>query len=243
MQQLLALDPSTLPFDELILPRDEVHIWLVRLNSTSQMHRWERLLSSEERDRAGRFRFLKDRNRFILARGSLRSLLGSYLRCKPENVRFAYGALGKPAVDGQSGALGLRFNLSHSKDLLLIAFARRREVGVDIEWIRAGADHENIAEYLFSPREVASLRSLPLTLQRESFFNSWTCKEAYAKALGTGLSERLVQFEVSLLRREPAPPLNPGSASRWSIYTLAPPLGYAAALVVEGYDWRLKSCP
>ena len=163
----------------------EVHVWFARLDRTPErLSRMRTLLNSDETARADRF--LKDlhRNRFIAARVILRDLLAGYLERPPDAIRFAYNQWGKPALASGFAAKDLRFNLSHSNDLAMYAFALARDVGVDIEMIRADAANDRIAENFFSPREVATLRALPRERQVEAFFNCWTRKEAYVKARG-----------------------------------------------------------
>jgi 4'-phosphopantetheinyl transferase len=174
----------------------------------------------------------------------LRALLGRYLKLEPAKVQFVYNAWGKPTLAPGSGQAALQFNVSHSGELALYAFARQAEVGIDIEFIRTDLDYEEIAERFFSSHERATLRSLPAQVKGESFFRCWTRKEAYIKAKGQGLSIPLDQFSVTLRPGEPARLLHvqgdPQAAQRWSIQELAPDSGYLAALVVEGDGWQPK---
>ena len=223
----------------------EVHVWRAQLDeSLARMRELLSTLAPDERDRAVRFHFTKDRNRFIIARGLLRSILGLYLNGEPGRLRFGYGPHGKPYLMGEHNQGGLHFNLSHSHGLALFAVTREREVGVDIERVRSGISDEGIAERFFSPQEVARLRALPVALQAEAFFNCWTRKEAYIKARGEGLSHPLDQFDVSLAPGEPAALLrtriDAEETARWSLRELNPGPGFAAALAVKGRGWRLK---
>jgi 4'-phosphopantetheinyl transferase len=199
------------------------------------------MLSSDERARADRFYFSQDRESFIVARGMLRSILGRYLNRSPEALRFHYSAHGKPALDFDSGDDAIRFNLSHSHRMGLYAFARDREVGIDVEFVRDGPHAEHIAEHFFSPDEVRSLQALPPAQRRHAFFLCWTRKEAYIKGRGEGLSLPLDQFDVSLTPGEPAKLLStrpdPLEAGRWFLQDLTlGPDGYAAAVAIEGAD-------
>jgi 4'-phosphopantetheinyl transferase len=128
--------------------------------------------------------------------------------------------------------------------LALYGFTRGREIGLDLEFRREDFASEQIAEHFFSAREVEMLRALPLQLKTEGFFNCWTRKEAYIKAVGLGLSLPLDQFDVSLAPQEPVALLRTGDdereAARWSLKALTPAEGYSAALAVEGHDWHLK---
>ncbi|MGH9809607.1 MAG: 4'-phosphopantetheinyl transferase family protein, partial [Terriglobia bacterium] len=162
--------------------------------------RYWAVLSADERDRAGQFRFDRHRRRYIARRGILRELTGSYLGCNPADVVFVYNARGKPALRDRD----LQFNLSHSHGMALYAFRRGSAVGCDLEWRDPKFAAEQIPERFFSGDEVHALRSLPLSHQTEAFFNCWTRKEAYVKAAGQGLSIALDSFDVSLAPKEPA---------------------------------------
>jgi 4'-phosphopantetheinyl transferase len=229
----------------LSLGNDEVHVWRVTLDlETSQLNSLRQILSVDEQARGERFYFQKDHERFIAARGLLRTILGHYLGREPGQLQFGYGPHGKPYLAGEWSWSGFRFNISHSQGLALYAITQGREVGVDIEYIRPHSAHKQIAHRFFSPREVMTLNALPPHLQQEAFFNCWTRKEAYIKAKGKGLSFPLNQFSVSLTPGEPAALLHvqedPQETSRWSLQTLDPGPGYVAALAVEGQDWQLK---
>ena len=200
-------------------------------------------LAPDEQEQARRFRFRRDRDRFVVARATLRAILGRYLRVGPGRVRFRYGAFGKPALADPFEEERLRFNMAHSHRLALYAVARGREVGIDLEYMRDELADERVAEHFFAPREVAALRAVPGHRRKEAFFNCWTRKEAYVKARGEGLLVPLDRFEVSLAPGEPATlrtPGDPSEAARWSLLSLSPHPDYAAALVVEGHTWRLR---
>jgi 4'-phosphopantetheinyl transferase len=231
------------PGVELRLPRHEVHVWRARLDLPQSLAGFLATLAPDEKERAARFHFQKDRNHFIVARGLLRAILSRYLARRPEQLSFSYSAHGKPSLASEHGS-DVRFNVSHSHGMALFAFARGRDLGVDLEWVRADVAEEQIAERFFSACEVTALRALPAERQAEAFFNCWTRKEAYIKARGEGLSLPLNQFDVSLAPGEPAAllctRLEADEVSRWSMTELAPGAGFKAALVVEGRDWRLR---
>jgi 4'-phosphopantetheinyl transferase len=234
-----------LPPSRPALPGDEVHVWRARLDAPPErVRRLLDLLAPDERVRAGRFHFRRDEDRFVVARGLLRTILGGYLNSGPERLRFEYGAQGKPALAPEHNPAGLRFNVSHSEGVALYAVTRGREVGVDVERVSARVECEEIAGRFFSPREVARLRALPEALREAAFFDCWTRKEAYIKARGEGLSLPLDGFDVSLAPGEPAAllanRLDPAEVSRWSLRELRPWPGFAAAVAVEGRGWRLK---
>jgi 4'-phosphopantetheinyl transferase len=239
-----ALQQWQTPPQRLILSKEDVHVWRATLpQPPTVVNHLQNILSVEERARARRFYFEKDRKAFIVAHGLLRILLGSYLDCDPSLLRFQTNTYGKPALD-LSQEPALHFNLSHSHELVLYAFTYSREIGIDIEYMRPAIAYEELARHSFSLHEQAALRSLPAEAQREGFFNCWTRKEAYIKARGMGLSLDLRLFDVSLKPGEPAALLQSRESKRetdrWSMLTLAPGTDYASALAVEGHDWRLS---
>ena len=230
---------------DLALPEEEVHIWQVDLKeSMEQVDALFQLHCDEERERAGRFRSWEHGAHYTIARGTLRQLLGRYLGALPEELVFSYGAHGKPDLAGEHDGSGLRFNLSHSHQLALLAIAWRREVGIDVEYPRPQVDVEGLARRFFAPVEVSALLSLPGDRRREGFYNCWTRKEAYLKARGEGITVSLDSFSVSLAPGEPAEllscDLDPGEVERWQLRELEAREGYAAAICAEGSDWQLR---
>jgi 4'-phosphopantetheinyl transferase len=173
------------------------------------------ILSPAELDRASRFRFHRDRHRFVHCRATVRRVLADYLDAKPEQIEFSYNAYGKPSVDG------IFFNVSHADRVAMIAVSRSREVGIDVERIDSAFAHEQIPERFFSTSEVATLRELPESSQFEAFFDFWTRKEAYMKGRGLGFALPPTSFDVSNL---------PGN---WALETVPAPPGYLAALCVK----------
>lgn len=217
----------------------EIRVWITNLDRTeSQKHL--HLLSSDERQRAGRFRFDVHRNRFIAARGTLRVLLGNELKRDPSAIEFQYGKNGKPFVAAQSA----QFNVSHSHGVAAFALSRGIELGIDVERIDSRPLQEGVAERFFSPNEVKVLRSLPEELQPLAFFNCWTRKESYIKATGEGISIGLDQFDVSLTPGEPAQLLSvrrdPEETQRWTMLDLDAPSGFAGALCARNCGWILR---
>ena len=237
--------PWSLPPARIILARDEVHVWRAPLDQPpSRMDSFLHTLTADEQKRAERFYFQKDRERFITAHGVLRAILGLYLNRAPECLAFCYGSHGKPALARECTGDALRFNMSHSHGVALYAITRGREVGIDLEFIRRDLEVGQIAEQFFSHPEIATLRALPLNLQKYAFFLAWTRKEAYIKARGEGLSLPLDQFDVSLIPGDPAALLStrpdPDEALRWSLQELTLASGYVAALAAEGRGWSLS---
>ena len=205
--------------------------------------RYRGMLGVDELARAARFRFERDRRRFITRRGLLRGTLGRYLGAEPGEIRFVTSQHGKPGLAPPWAYSDLRFNLSHSAGLALYAFALGREVGVDIERERSDVVHDQLAERFFSPYERDVITSLPPEDRLGAFFRCWTRKEAFIKAHGEGLSLPLEAFDVSLDKREARLLATRGGLGKpegWSLQHLAPAPGFAAALAVEGRGWELR---
>ena len=233
------------PPRNLSLPHHETHVWVVSLDqSSSPLAEMLATLSPEERARAPRFHAVRDCDRYVIAHVALRDILGRYLHLAPSDVRLGVMPNGKPVLASASRDHQLEFNMSHSSDLALIAVGSGRRLGVDVERIRSQMSEEAIAEQFFSPEEVASLRSLPPEERLAAFFAGWTRKEAYSKARGDGLWKPLDQFAVVLAPGQPAALVydqsDPQAASRWSLRALDVGPAYAAAVAVEGRQWRLR---
>ena len=231
------------PPPDLDLPSNEIHVWYAFLDQTTHLlHTFEEMLSIDEKVRAHRFYFERDRKRFIARRGILRNILGRHLDVEPSSLQFCYGKNGKPALAKTYGKGDIRFNMSHSEGIAVYAFTRGREIGVDIERIHEIPEMDRIAERFFSTRENAVFCALPKSKRKEAFFDCWTRKEAFIKAIGDGLSRPLDKFDVSLVPDEPARLLriegDPKGPSRWSIQELKPASGLAAAFAVEGQSSR-----
>ena len=237
-----ALDWRTPP-PELSLPPHTVHVWRADLGlEAASLRRLDQSLSADERKRASRFRFARDRARFVGARGLLREILARYLNATPGRLSFGYGAQGKPFLAGQST---LRFNVSHSFDAMLLAVAHTREVGVDVEGVRnSGLATEEIYSMVLSDPEKQTLARFSGEDKRATFLRFWTLKEAYIKAEGRGVSLPLERIDVSAPEGGLAV-LDQATGEwrkcpRWELRTLAPVPGYVAALAVEGQGgWRL----
>jgi 4'-phosphopantetheinyl transferase len=233
--------PWRAPPEGLTLGRDEVHVWQASLNPPrAVIGAFRQILAADELARASRFVFDRDRRHFIAARGMLRTLLGRYVNREPATLSFHYGAHGKPTLVGEGGEAAVHFNLSHSHGAGLYAFSRGREVGIDLERMRADLAIMEIALRFFSPAEAAMLSALPNEAQQQAFFRCWTRKEAYVKARGHGLSLPLDQLDMPLEPEDQnAGPGRLSEACRWTLREFVPAPGYAAALAVEGRSWRL----
>jgi 4'-phosphopantetheinyl transferase len=224
------------------LSPDEVHVWRASLDQAPDVvAHLSGVLSLEERERAARFRFERDRARYIVGRALLRQLVGSYV-CSPANrVQFRYGAFDKPFLAGE----GPWFNLSHSGSVALYAFSSAAEIGVDVELEERDFSRERIAERFFSPAEVAALRALPERDQPRAFLRCWTRKEAFVKARGDGLSLALDSFDVSLHPDLPAALLRTAWSEhepvQWGLEDLSDPAaGYVAAVAQRAAGWHVR---
>jgi 4'-phosphopantetheinyl transferase len=227
------------------LPWDEVHVWRIALDwSQARTQAFNAVLSSDEQQKAERFHFSIDRVRHVVGRGVLRAILAQCMKTNAERLCFEYGAFGKPRLATGSTEIPLQFNVSHSGELILVALAMGRAVGTDVERVRNDIEAERIAASFFSPHERLALRSLPAHLRVQAFFDCWTRKEAYIKAVGNGLSLPLNQFDVCFMPgQEPrllATRPDLAGAGRWVIQAVNVGPDYRAAVVVEGTGWQLK---
>ena len=210
----------------------------------SSPHGWHRSYHPTSAARALRFRFDHHRSAYVTGRGMLRLLLGHYLDSDPARLSFVPSPMGKPALAVEHNRDSIRFNVSHSNDLVLYAVTRDQEVGVDLEHVRPLADMEKIAKRFFTARECAVLKSISPEARETAFYTCWTRKEAYLKALGGGLSRSLDSFEVSLRPEEPARLLwtidDVQEPERWSLVDLSPATGFVAALAVAGRNHQIQ---
>ena len=197
----------------------EVHLWQVRLDEVPVAT--HAALDLDERSRANRYHFERDASRYRAGRGALRAILARYLECDARTLEFTTGPHGKPELSAP--VTTLRFNVSHSDDLMLVALAHGRGLGVDLEFMRADIPFESLAEHYFEPEDAWRVRTLPPAERARTFYDVWTSTEARLKAIGVGLSGGTKIVEPD----------------RWSVLRLTPAEGFAAALAVEGADFQL----
>lgn len=212
----------------------QVHVWMFELSAGPHALEYFRgLLSPDEAARAARFCFPHLQVSYVIAHGVLRSLLSKYLDAPPARIAFSYNQQGKPRI---TPAGCLQFNLSHSGALAACAVAADCDIGVDVEQIRQMPDLFDIARRFFSPEECSDLAVVPIEQRGLAFFNCWTRKEAFIKAVGGGLSIPLDSFRVSLLPGEPACLISnrADDARRWNIHEFDAGTGYRGALAYDG---------
>lgn len=224
-----------------------MHVWCVTLTQPQGAAGFAPLLSADEHQRAARFFFERDRNRYIVGRGLLRTFLGRYLGVRAAWLEFSYGPHGKPSLKTEQPGQGLQFNLAHSNDLAVYAFCWDHPLGIDVEHVRPMADEDDFAEKNFSSGEATLIYSLFGEQKRNAFFTIWTCKEALFKASGAGLTQPIHQAEIGLAAGEPARLISIDGdreqAARWRLETFEPFPGYQAALAFEGQDHRIVFHP
>jgi 4'-phosphopantetheinyl transferase len=244
--------PASMPFQITTILDDQglltssstVDVWRVQPSTMLPLlSDFRSVLSQDELERADRFCFDRDRERFAIARGILRSILALYLKTPPAELRFSYNEFGKVSLSTQFCSARICFNLSHSVDMALVAVTYRREVGIDVEKVRQGVEVEQIARNFFSAREVEFLLEQTPIARPRAFFECWTRKEAYIKARGEGLSYPLDQFTISVGSDEFETlevQNDPAESYRWRVCPLSLGSDYAGALVVLGHDWKLR---
>ena len=216
------------------LPAGEVHVWRYAVpGSDAAIAAPLAGLDDAEVVRARAFRAVADQRRFVAGRAALRALAASYAGAPAGELRFEAGARGKPALVAPQAAAWLRFNLSHAGDLVLLAFARGVEVGVDVERVDRDVDWRGIADRFFATEEAAVLRALPAARRRRAFFVGWSRAEALAKARGDGVLRALAGGAGAPRRGSgPAAVFTDGDGGReeWILHCLLPAAGYVGAL-------------
>lgn len=222
----MSLHPPT-------LRADVIDVWHLPLGVSSAAD--ARLLDATERGRAARFRSDAARHRFVAARAALRRVLGLLLDRDPAAIALAYGPHGKPLLPD---APGLAFNVSHSHERGLLAVGMVDALGVDIELVRSTRRFEAIGNRFFATTEAAALRQLAAAARCAAFHRTWSRKEAYLKALGTGLTFPSTGFTLAHLEPGACTVLATGmagdDAGRWVLDDVAAGPDYAAALCYPG---------
>ena len=224
---------------------DQVNVWHIRVNDQiARVSELREFLSEDEVTAARRFRFECDQQRYVVVRGILRRLLASCLSEEPARLQFRYGAYGKPELAPEWISSGLQFNVSHSGDMAIFAVTRDRAVGIDLEHVRPRSSLEQLAERLFSPRDLLAWHALPSNDRLVAFYRSWTWKESYLKATGRGLSGELDGFTIQLVPNGglqlPDEWCDQRESRHWSFAPLNPAPGYIGMVAAEGADWVVQ---
>ncbi len=218
------------------LQTKEVDVWKVSKEAhENRLDQYWSILNKEERERALKFRFEKDRNCSIIARGVLRNLISEYTSLDAKNVHFEFGTNGKPYICHHNS---IQFNVSHAADAIVFGFTKSHILGIDVECTEGDLDVENVAKAFFSDTEVKSLLKLDRVYHKQAFYNCWTRKEAFIKAEGSGLSFPLKEFSVSLESPIVAELLethwNKNEKDKWTLTAFTPAKNYIGALAVKG---------
>lgn len=231
--------PGLLPLHSQPLAGSDLHIWSAALSGSAEhLAHFHSLLAADEKARAERFYFDRDRDRYIVGRGILRTLLAGYLDMPASEIRFVYGPQRKPAVDTSRGNKTLHFNLAHCNEWAAYVFGWERPVGIDLEHIRPISDVDDLVQRFFSPSESTLIRSLSGEMKWDMFFQIWTCKEAILKGYGSGLTTPLDQFEIfvgadsSVTITSLTEDLAELSGWRLQLFELIP--GYKSAISAQG---------
>lgn len=227
--------------ETLRIPADEIHLWLASYEEIAdeRLHAgYRELLNAEERAQEPRFYFARDRRRYLVTRALVRTVLSRYVPVHPAEWMFATNAYGRPeAANAAAREMGLSFNISHTHSLIVLALTTGREIGVDVENIRAREVSIGVADRYFAPQEVSVLNAAPAHEQQYRFFEYWTFKESYIKARGMGLSLPLDKFSFHY----PDPraveiaidPELADDAARWQFWQFRPSPEYLVAVCAE----------
>ena len=230
----------SMPEAPLRLNKNDVHVWRASIDVSPEVQSsLACLLDGGEKRRANQFVFERDRNHFIAAHGIVRTILGEYLQRPPEELQVTVERYGKPALRKEPGCSDVRFNLSHSGGVALLAVALENEVGIDLEKIRSGVADEVLAASILTPSEQDEFRSTPIGERQREFFRRWTCKEAYVKAQGGGLQIPLKSFEVSLPPEE-FPRLCCEANDSWDLVSFCPGENFMAALAIQAKNSEVR---
>lgn len=211
----------------------QIQVWVIDKRELNNSDAYLKHLSDDELYKAQNFRFEKDSTTYVLARGVLRRLLSKYTQTPADNIEFAYGDYGKPKLRDMDA---LQFNVSHSKELIILAFSLNCEIGVDVEYQDDSINLMEIAKTVFTETEIESLNSLEKKDLASGFYHLWTRKEAFIKLSGYGLSMPIVLPKISVLkdRVELMDKVNPKkNLLTWDcvLQSFSPAPDYAAALV------------
>lgn len=212
------------------LEEQKVDVWRVRsADHSSMLPELASLLSTSESQRAYQYISKKDSDSFVLGRGILRLLCGKYLQVQPNVLQFSSNDYDKPYLNFAP----LYFNLSHAGEWIVYAFSANPFVGIDIEEVRPIDNMHNIVAYYFSLSEAGAFQQIAPQYQLEAFFRCWTRKEAYIKAIGSGLSLSLKSFDVSLTASDTSGLLRTEHKANCRLEDIQVADGYIGCLAIE----------
>lgn len=229
--------------NQLKIEGNEVHIWLIPFDKIiNRISFFEDLLSQNELSRAGKFHFEMDRSKFIVGRGILRLILSKYSGILPSQIKFIYNEFEKPSLEKGQNSMFLEFNTSHSASFVIVGLTIIAKIGIDIEILDRKSDLLELAKRYFAEAEFINLISLPKDLMIEGFYNCWTRKEAFIKAIGNGLSHPLDTFEVTLTPDEETRFLKIAgeNVEEWSLINIEPHSEYVGAIAVNRKSNEVK---
>jgi 4'-phosphopantetheinyl transferase len=200
----------------------DVHVWLARTGdlATRTVRTLAGVMTADERERLSRFAAELHRRQYAIGRGLLRLLIGAYLKCEPQFLRFAYGPTGKPRLAGETPDR-LYFNVAHSGEVVALAFAKGADVGIDVERIVVTPDWLDVARQTCTRRELDDVAQQPPATRPQRFFSIWTRREAFVKATGQGISALTRDLEI------------PSISDGWRVEPVDAGPGYAAAVAVH----------
>lgn len=223
------------------LSQNQIHIWNIDLrnNDIDAENLYNEILSPLEKERADRLKSKQDQQRAIISRGLLRKKLGAYLQKSPKEISFSYNKHGKPFLNSTDLPMNIKFNVTHSNDLLLYAITLDREIGIDVEFIKHINKADKIVERFFSEEENSFYHSHSEDKKKWAFFTLWTRKEAYSKARGRGIGLPAKDFDLKLIPEEKERPDAKEFTkiqSKWTLFNIEISSEYLAALATEGKD-------
>ncbi len=218
------------------MKQNDVHLWRVPLDSPFD----KSILSPDEIERAGRFRGAMLHDRYCAGRCALRVILSRYLSTTPKSIEFTYNEHGKPLL----GA-AIEFNLSNAGNRMLLGITHGRMLGVDLETRGRHTESEGIAKRFFSPHEVEQFLAFPAEERGAAFLRCWVRKEAYVKAIGTGIGGGLQKFAVSLADSAVTSLLWPGDEAGWTFYDvdMGPDFVASVALTANPHEFLVFDYP
>lgn len=226
----------------MIISAHEIDLWYVyneNIHDSNLLSEYYNLLNREERLRQKRFYFEKHRHQYLITRAMVRSVLSLYVKeIAPEKWKFKNNDYGKPSISNNSLAIPLRFNISHTDRVVVMAVTLGQEIGVDVEYFPRLGKMFEIASSVFSPIELKQLLDLPPEEQKNRFFDLWTLKEAYVKACGMGLAIPLNHFSFSFPQQGKIgidfKPERSDQAEYWQFWQIHPNDTHKVSMAIKG---------